>query len=180
MVILVGDVKKKENWRQTLFPLSEGTEVVVGAPLGLTQWSTKIISTCHRSKKNITKKSKTNRPTQFGQLVHFGKSVKINLGSPLPPFGQSPKKGLFFYFCDSFLRPYHGVPWNWKRNCVMICRKPWQLDRAKAAEEVTRAQKAAGEGIRRASQSLQVYISWFLSGMEASPCHVRKTGCSAP
>jgi len=31
----------------------------------------------------------------------------------------------------------------------------WQGLRAKAAEEVTRAQKAAGEGIRRASQSLQ-------------------------
>ena len=85
MVILVGDVKKKENWRQTLFPLSEGAELVVGAPLGLTQWSTKIISTCHRSQKILLrKKTKTNRPTQFGQLVHFGKSVKINLGSPPP------------------------------------------------------------------------------------------------
>ena len=72
VMLVVGDVKKKENWRQTLFPLSEGAEVVVGTPWGLTQWSTKIISTCHRSqKKIITKKSKTNRPTQFGQLVHF-------------------------------------------------------------------------------------------------------------
>ena len=93
MVILVGDVKKKENWRQTLFPLSEGAELVVGAPLGLTQWSTKIISTCHRSQKILSpKKSKTNRPTQFGQLVHFGKSVKINLGSP-PHLDNPPKKG---------------------------------------------------------------------------------------
>ena len=95
MVILVGDVKKKENWRQTLFPLSEGDEVVVGAPLGLTQWSTKIISTCHRSKKNITKKSKTNRPTQFWQLVHFGKSVKINLGSPTPKCNGQKKRCFF-------------------------------------------------------------------------------------
>ena len=110
MVMLVGDVKKKENWRQTLFPLSEGDEVVVGAPLGLTQWSTKIISTCHRSQKILSpKKSKTNRPTQFGQLVHFGKSVKINLGSP-PPYMHD--MGVFFSFKNATKSIWAAPPPN--------------------------------------------------------------------
>ena len=94
MVILVGDVKKKENWRQTLFPLSEGSEVVVGAPLGLTQWSTKIISTCHRSQKILSPKNlKQIDQRNFGNLFTLEKVSKSIWAAP-PPYMHD--MGVFF------------------------------------------------------------------------------------
>ena len=104
VMLVVGDVKKKENWRQTLFPLSEGAEVVVGTPWGLTQWSTKIISTCHRSQKKLSRKILNKSTSVIWATWSLWKKCQNQFGQPpSPPYIQDT--GVFFFFKNATKLP---------------------------------------------------------------------------